>query len=70
MTTPQVQVDAVNWCHSSVLYRSQLAAAQWRCNTNRTTELVVHVAPDETIIEQRVVTANRDLPELVVNKWR
>jgi len=70
MTAPQVHVDAVNWCHSPVLYQSQLAAAQWRCNINRTTELVLHVAADETIIEQQVITPNREMSELAVNKWR
>lgn len=70
MTTPQVPVDAVNWCHAPVLYRSQLAAAQWRCNINRTTELVIHVGNDNKIIEQRVITPDRDMPQITLNNWK
>ncbi len=66
----RVEVDAVNWCHSPVLYQSQLALAQWRCNVNRTTELVIHVDENQQIIEQRVITADRDLPIIAINDWR
>lgn len=65
-----LNVDAVNYCHTPVLYQYILAAAQHRCNVNRTTELVLHVDSDGTIIEQQIITANRDLPALVVNQWR
>jgi hypothetical protein len=70
MNRTQVQVDAVNYCHSPVLYQSQLVAAQWRCNVNRTVELVLHVDADNNIIEQQVIVADRDLPDLVLNQWR
>lgn len=65
-----LQVDAVNYCHAPVLYQSQLAAAQHRCNINGTTELVLHIDENGAIIEQQIVTADRDLPALVRNLWR
>lgn len=64
-----VEVDAVNWCHSPVLYRSQLAAAQHRCDVNGTTELVAHVDSDGNIIEKQVITAARTLPSIARNNW-
>lgn len=65
-----ISVDAVNYCHAPALYRYQLSAAQTRCNINRTTELVLHIDADGHIIEQRLFTANVDLPILVRNTWR
>jgi hypothetical protein len=69
MNRTPITVDAVNYCHSPVLYQSQLAAAQWRCNVNRTVELVIHLDENSHIIEQQIVVADRDLPDLVVNRW-
>ena len=68
--TAPASVDAVNWCHSPVLFQSQLAAAQWRCNINRTVELVVLLDTNNEIVEQRVIKPNREMSELAVNKWR
>ncbi len=68
--TNTVSVDAVNYCHTKALYQAQLNAAQNRCNFNRTTELVLYVDKDNNIIEQSVVTANRQLPELACNLWK
>jgi len=65
-----VEVDAVNRCHAPALYHYQLQAAQIRCNTNRTTELVLHIAADGSIIEQQVIVPNRDLPTLARNDWK
>ena len=65
-----VNVDAINYCHTSGLYTAQLNAAQDRCNFNRTTELVVRLDSDGAIIEQRIITANRQLPDLACNLWK
>lgn len=66
---PGVEVDAVNYCHAPVLYQSQIALAQVRCNQNGTTELVLHVDQDGNIIEQCVVTATRELSDVARNNW-
>jgi hypothetical protein len=66
----KVHVDAVNRCHAPALYRYQLQAAQIRCNINRTTELVLHIAEDGNVIEQQVIVPNRDLPTLARNEWK
>jgi len=70
MNRRPVEVDAVNWCHSPVLYQSQLAAAQHRCDVNGTTELVAHVDSEDNIIEQQIITAKRDLPIIARNGWK
>jgi len=64
-----VEVDAINYAHTAVLYRSQISLAQVRCNQSGTTELVLHVDSDGNIIQQCVVTANREISELARNEW-
>ena len=65
-----ISVDAVNYCHTDSLYQAQVNAAQDRCNYNRTTELVVRVDANGNVTAQRVITPNRELPELVRNLWK
>ena len=61
-------IDAVNYCNSRIQYLNQLAAAQWRTNVNRTTELVLWMRDGEIIAETTVTPQN--VRQEVINPWR
>lgn len=70
MSVSHLAVEAVNWCHAPALYQYQLAAAQRRCNQNRTSELVLHIGSEGEILDQRFITVDTDLPVAARNVWR